>query len=80
MANPLSGLFDKLMAPVAGLSGADRVAGTMTAIARALMDGKMWRSVGWILLGLLLLLGGVLILMRKPIEAAAGTAAKAALL
>jgi len=80
MANPLSDLFDKLMAPVAALSGADKVAGTMAAIARVLFDGKTWRSVGWIMLGLLLLLAGVLLLLRKPIEGAAGTAAKAALL
>ncbi|HZR54578.1 MAG TPA: hypothetical protein VFB06_34395 [Streptosporangiaceae bacterium] len=80
MANPLSDLFDKLMSPVSALSGADRVAGTLAAISRTLFDGKMWRSLGWILLGLVLLLGGVLLLLRKPIEGAAGTAAKAALL
>lgn len=80
MANPLSDLFDKLMSPVSALSGADRVAGTMTAIARALFDGKMWRSLGWLTLGLFLLLAGVLILLRKPIEGAAKVAGTAALL
>lgn len=77
MANPLSDLFDKLMAPVAGLTGADRVAGTLTAIARAVFDGKMWRSLGWIALGLLFMTIGILLLLWKPAAALGGDVVKA---
>lgn len=75
--NALSKFFDKLMSPVSALSGVDKLAGTIGAVARALFDGKMWRSLGWLLLGLVFIWMGVLLLLRKPIEAGAATAAKA---
>lgn len=35
------------------------IAGVLTAFYHAVTDGKMWRSVGWIVLGVLLMLAGV---------------------
>lgn len=41
------------------LSGLEAIAKIMGDIGRALTDGKMWRSLGWLLLGILLMMAGV---------------------
>lgn len=54
------------------------IAGSLEAFFGALTDGKMWRSIGWILLGILLMLLGVALWIgpsaarRSPIGLAAG--------
>ena len=59
------------LVPLAGL------AGSAEAFFTALTDGKMWRSLGWVLLGVLLLLAGMLLWLgpgtvrRTPIGAVA---------
>jgi hypothetical protein len=45
-----------------------------------LTDVRMWRSLGWIALGILVFIVGLIIWLRKPIEQAVGTVAKAAVL
>lgn len=72
MANPLSAFMDALLAPVQALSGADRVAGTIAAIAHAVTDGKMWRSLGWVVLGVVLMFIGISLLLRPYMSKAAG--------
>lgn len=62
---------------VPGLDVAGKIAQYLKQIG--LTDGRMWRSLGWIVLGLVLMFAGVLLLLRKPIAATAGVAAKAAL-
>lgn len=66
-----------LVSSVGPLSGPLKLAG---GILEALVNYRMWRSLGWLLLGLVLLTMGFLLLNRKGIEGAAGTAAKAAVL
>lgn len=43
-------------------------------------DYRMWRSLGWLLLGILMLILGFVIWNRKSIQAAGALAGKAALL
>jgi hypothetical protein len=50
----------------------------VAAFLSDLTDIRLWRSIGWIGLGLALLVLGLVIWLRKPIESAVGTAAKAA--
>jgi hypothetical protein len=45
-----------------------------------LTDIRMWRSLGWIALGIGFLILGVIIWLRKPIESAVGTIARGAAL
>ena len=63
-ANPLQGLGD--------------VAAALKAFYSAVTDGKMWRSVAWVLLGLVLMVSGILLWLKVP-QKAAGAAATAAL-
>jgi hypothetical protein len=54
------------------------IAGSLEAFFGAVTDGKLWRSLGWILLGILLMLAGVLLWIgpsaarRSPLGMAAG--------
>jgi hypothetical protein len=61
--------------PLAGIAGA------LAAFYHAVTDGKMWRSLAWILLGVALIITGIVLWMRIPQRAAgiAGAAAGAAL-
>lgn len=43
------------------LSGLEAIAKIFGDFSRAVTDGKMWRSLGWLLLGILLMLAGVLL-------------------
>lgn len=71
---PAPGALQQAVAPIAGLEAVAHILGD---IGRAVTDGKMWRSVGWILLGIIIFGFGLLLWLRKPIEQAVGTAAKA---
>jgi hypothetical protein len=62
-ANPLAGLGD--------------VAAALKAFYSAVTDGKMWRSVAWILLGALLVFNGIVLWLRIPQRGAAVAAAGA---
>lgn len=61
-----------------GLQGIDRFTAVFAAAAGAVTDGKMWRSLGWLLLGLVLVVVAILWLMRKPLEHKAQQAAQLA--
>lgn len=53
---------------IPGLSGIDRFTAVFTAAVGTITDGKMWRSLGWLLLGLVLIFVAVLWLIRAPLE------------
>jgi hypothetical protein len=74
----LGSFFELLLAPVQALSGAERIAGTLAAVARALMDGRMWRSFGWIVLGMVLMGIAIWMLIKPHLTKSAGQAAQVA--
>lgn len=49
------------------LSGIDRIGAVVEAFFRAVTDVKFWRSLGWILLGIIMLVVGIRIWMGKPL-------------
>jgi hypothetical protein len=55
--------WDLVQKMIPGLSGVDRLAAVFTAAFGALSDGKMWRSLGWIVLGLVLMIVAIIWLM-----------------
>lgn len=87
---PLPGIPGVSVSPGGNLSAADPfagLAGVATALAKfgagitdffkAMEDGKMWRSLGWVGLGAAFTVIGLLVWLRKPITRAVGTAVKA---
>ncbi len=54
------------------------VFGSITAFFTTITDGKMWRSFGWIILGILIMVFGINLWLHNPIGRAAGGAGKAA--
>lgn len=75
--------FTSLYSALAGsATGVDRLAAAVTAMGTTITDGKMWRSLGWLLLGIALMVLGLFWLIRGPIngkiDAARAAAAKAA--
>ncbi len=80
--NSLGSFFDKLFkaieGPVAAAKGITDVGSTIALVWKSLSDGKMWRSMGWILLGWILVIVGILVMFRKPISNTITTAGKAA--
>ncbi len=69
-------------APGNPLSGIERLAAVIEAFFKVLTNFKMWRSLGWLVLGLILMLAGILLWLKIPQKAAqvGSVAAKAALL
>jgi hypothetical protein len=49
----------------------------LSAFYDKVTDGKMWRSLGWIILGIFLLLIGLALLLRSKVESAVGQVARA---
>jgi len=47
--------WDLVQKMIPGLSGVDRLSAVFTAAFGALSDGRMWRSLGWLFLGLVLM-------------------------
>jgi hypothetical protein len=43
----------------------------LAAFYDKITDGKMWRSLGWLALGLVLMITGTALLLRRPLEAGA---------
>jgi len=77
--NFFSSLYNSL---ASGVNGIDRFTAAFTALSVTVTDGKMWRSIGWLALGLVLMILGLFWLIRGPInskiDAARAVAAKAA--
>lgn len=77
--------WDLVQKMIPGLSGIDRLTAVFTAAFGALSDGRMWRSLGWIFLGLALMIvaivwlaGGILGRTVPDAGSAASVAALAA--
>lgn len=73
--------YEKAHPPTLGLGGTissvtDAVS-KISGLAMDVEDGHMWVSLGWITLGVILTAVGLAMLLRKPIEDAAGTVVKA---
>lgn len=54
--HPAPGALQQAVPALSGIEGLARIIGD---IGRALTDGKMWRSLGWLLLGILLMFIGI---------------------
>lgn len=74
--------WDLVQKLIPGLTGVDRLTAVFTAAFGALTDGKMWRSLGWLVLGLVLMVvaivwlaGGVLSKSAPDASAVAALAA-----
>ena len=65
-----SGLKSLTTAPEEGVA-------TAVGFFKVLTDAAMWRSLGWLFLGLLIAGLGLLLLLRKPVEDAVGQVARA---
>jgi len=48
--------WDLVQKLIPGLTGVDRLAAVFTAAFGALSDARMWRSLGWIVLGIALMI------------------------
>lgn len=77
-SNPAPGALSQagIPNPIAGLEAVARIIGD---IGRAVTDGKMWRSLGWILLGVIVFGFGLVLWLKKPIENAVGQVIKGGL-
>jgi hypothetical protein len=74
-------MWDTLASIFTSLVGSTGASGTMAFIGEAwlnLTDFRMWRSLGWLLLGVLLIIIGFVVWNRHAIGAAASTVAQAA--
>lgn len=60
--------WDLVQKVIPGLSGIDKFTAVFAAAFGTLTDGKMWRSLGWLILGLVLIVVAILWLMRGPLE------------
>ena len=47
------------------LGGIDKLAAVVEASYKAITDGKLWRSLAWLILGVLILAGGLIMLIGK---------------
>lgn len=70
---PAPGAVQQAVAPIAGLEALAHIIGD---IGRAVVDGKMWRSLGWLLLGVIVFGFGLVLWLKKPIEQAVGQVIK----
>ena len=57
--------------PFAGLAGIAnalaKIGAVFDSVGRAVTDGKMWRSLGWVVLGILLMLGATILWGRSAL-------------
>lgn len=59
------------------VTGITDTGAALGAFFKQLTDVYMWRSLAWLILGLILFGLGLVLLLRKPIEREVGTIAKA---
>ena len=60
-----------------GLSDIDKVGTVFGTFFNQITKASMWRSLAWLLLGIILFTLGLLLLLRKPVEQGVGEVAKA---
>ena len=74
-------MWDSLASIFESLVGSTGATGVMTFIGEAWLnvtDFRMWRSLGWLVLGVILIIIGFVVWNRHAIGAAASTVAAAA--
>jgi uncharacterized BrkB/YihY/UPF0761 family membrane protein len=71
-ATPQSNVAAAASAAEAAPSAFTSVQNALSGMYDVLTNGKMWRSLAWLLLGVMLMLVGIVLLLRKPIEGVAG--------
>ena len=75
---PLPGA-DETAKAIKGVGGAMSQLSDSVDVAKAIWlnisDYRMWRSLGWLLIGIVLLIIGFVMLARKPIQSAVGSVA-----
>jgi UDP-N-acetylmuramyl pentapeptide phosphotransferase/UDP-N-acetylglucosamine-1-phosphate transferase len=74
-------MWDQLVSAfqsLAGLTGTEGVVAEIGTVWLTVTDYRMWRSLGWLLLGITMIIIGFVIWNRHAIGAAAGTIAAAA--
>jgi UDP-N-acetylmuramyl pentapeptide phosphotransferase/UDP-N-acetylglucosamine-1-phosphate transferase len=74
-------MWDQLVSAfqsLAGLTGTEGVVAEIGTVWLTVTDYRMWRSLGWLLLGVVMMLIGFVIWNRHAIGAAASTVAAAA--
>jgi hypothetical protein len=59
------------IADQAGAASFTDTAHALGAIYDKITDGKMWRSLGWLALGMILMITGIALLLRRPAEGGA---------
>jgi hypothetical protein len=59
--------------PLAPLQSAADLAKVIAAAFTTVLNPKMWRSFGWLMLGLVLIGLGLMFWLKAPIESAVGT-------
>lgn len=76
----MGSFFSGLLADIVGsvVPGGSSTIGVIAEGLFMLSDYRMWRSLGWLLLGILLIILGVVVWNRHAIEGVAGAAALAA--
>lgn len=72
MWDTIVGVLQGMAAQATG--GTSGVVGTLGVVWAGLTDYRMWRSLGWLLLGILLMVMGLVIWNRKAIGSAIQTA------
>jgi hypothetical protein len=65
--------FDWLTKNLPGLAQSKQALALATAVVESVLDPAMWRSFGWLVLGLVLLGLGLTFWLKAPIESAVGT-------
>lgn len=57
----------------------DAIIQPVTDVISRLTDVRMWRSVGWLILGIAVMVMAIILWFRKPLEKVAGAVAKSAI-
>lgn len=68
-SKPAPGALQQAVPALSGIEGVARIIGDFFT---ALTDGKMWRSLGWLLLGIILTLAGAALWLKGSINPLAG--------
>lgn len=75
----LSGFGDAQSSADAGASiTSGGLFGPVVSFFATITDGKMWRSLGWIILGVIVMAFGINLWLHNPLGRAAGRAAETA--
>lgn len=72
-SKPAPGALQQAIPQLSGLEGIARIFGDFFT---AITNGKVWRSLGWLLLGLILIFAGLALWLKKPIANTVGQVLK----